>query len=217
MLGVKIADIFSTLKTFTGSIYVNDFNMFNRIYRVYIQAEAPYRAHKDNLGLFFVKGSNNAMIPITALGTTSYTTGPGTIRRFNMFTSTTISGEAAPGYSSGQAMAILEEIASKHLPKNIGVEWSGLSYQEKHVSGQTAYILALALLFVFLFLAAQYESWSIPIAVILSLPIAGVGAYLGNWICGLENNIYFQIGLVMLVGLVAKNAILIVEFAKDEV
>ena len=217
MLGVKIADIFSTLKTFTGSIYVNDFNMFNRIYRVYIQAEAPYRAHKDNLGLFFVKGSNNAMIPITALGTTSYTTGPGTIRRFNMFTSTTISGEAAPGYSSGQAMAILEEIASKHLPKNIGVEWSGLSYQEKHVSGQTAYILALALLFVFLFLAAQYESWSIPIAVILSLPIAGVGAYLGNWICGLANNIYFQIGLVMLVGLVAKNAILIVEFAKDEV
>lgn len=217
MLGVKIADIFSTLKTFTGSIYVNDFNMFNRIYRVYIQAEAPYRAHKDNLGLFFVKGSNNAMIPITALGTTSYTTGPGTIRRFNMFTYTTISGEAAPGYSSGQAMAILEEIASKHLPKNIGVEWSGLSYQEKHVSGQTAYILALALLFVFLFLAAQYESWSIPIAVILSLPIAGVGAYLGNWICGLENNIYFQIGLVMLVGLVAKNAILIVEFAKDEV
>ena len=217
MLGVKIADIFSTLKTFTGSIYVNDFNMFNRIYRVYIQAEAPYRAHKDNLGLFFVKGSNNAMIPITALGTTSHTTGPGTIRRFNMFTSTTISGEAAPGYSSGQAMAILEEIASKHLPKNIGVEWSGLSYQEKHVSGQTAYILALALLFVFLFLAAQYESWSIPIAVILSLPIAGVGAYLGNWICGLENNIYFQIGLVMLVGLVAKNAILIVEFAKDEV
>lgn len=217
ILGVKIADIFSTLKTFTGSIYVNDFNMFNRIYRVYIQAEAPYRAHKDNLGLFFVKGSNNAMIPITALGTTSYTTGPGTIRRFNMFTSTTISGEAAPGYSSGQAMAILEEIASKHLPKNIGVEWSGLSYQEKHVSGQTAYILALALLFVFLFLAAQYESWSIPIAVILSLPIAGVGAYLGNWICGLENNIYFQIGLVMLVGLVAKNAILIVEFAKDEV
>ena len=217
MLGVKIADIFSTLKTFTVSIYLNDFNIFNRIYRVYIQAEAPYRAHKDNLGLFFVKGSNNAMIPITALGTTSYTTGPGTIRRFNMFTSTTISGEAAPGYSSGQAMAILEEIASKHLPKNIGVEWSGLSYQEKHVSGQTAYILALALLFVFLFLAAQYESWSIPIAVILSLPIAGVGAYLGNWICGLENNIYFQIGLVMLVGLVAKNAILIVEFAKDEV
>ena len=217
MLGVPMADIFSTMKTFTGSVYVNDFNMFNRIYRVYIQAEAPYRAQRENLGLFFVRGADKAMIPITALGTTSYTTGPGTIRRFNMFNAATISGEAAQGYSSGQAMAILEQIARRHLPSTIGVEWSGLSYQEKHVSGQTGYVLALAFLFVFLFLAAQYESWLIPVAVILSLPIAGIGAYLGNWACGLENNIYFQIGLVMLVGLVAKNAILIVEFAKDEV
>ncbi len=217
MLGVPMADIFSTVKTFTGSVYVNDFNMFNRIYRVYIQAEAPYRAQQDNLGLFFVRGSDGAMIPITALGTTSYTTGPGTIRRFNMFNSATISGEAAQGYSSGQAMLLLEKIARQHLPASIGIEWSGLSYQEKHVSGQTGYVLALALLFVFLFLAAQYESWSIPVAVILSLPVAGIGAYVGNWACGLENNIYFQIGLVMLVGLVAKNAILIVEFAKDEV
>ena len=134
-----------------------------------------------------------------------------------MFNAATISGEAAQGYSSGQAMAILEQIARRHLPSTIGVEWSGLSYQEKHVSGQTGYVLALAFLFVFLFLAAQYESWLIPVAVILSLPIAGIGAYLGNWACGLENNIYFQIGLVMLVGLVAKNAILIVEFAKEEV
>ena len=217
MLGVPMADIFSTMKTFTGSVYVNDFNMFNRIYRVYIQAEAPYRAQRENLGLFFVRGADKAMIPITALGTTSYTTGPGTIRRFNMFNAATISGEAAQGYSSGQAMAILEQIARRHLPSTIGVEWSGLSYQEKHVSGQTGYVLALAFLFVFLFLAAQYESWLIPVAVIFSLPIAGIGAYLGNWACGLENNIYFQIGLVMLVGLVAKNAILIVEFAKDEV
>ena len=217
MLGVPMADIFSTMKTFTGSVYVNDFNMFNRIYRVYIQAEAPYRAQRENLGLFFVRGADKAMIPITALGTTPYTTGPGTIRRFNMFNAATISGEAAQGYSSGQAMAILEQIARRHLPSTIGVEWSGLSYQEKHVSGQTGYVLALAFLFVFLFLAAQYESWSVPVAVILSLPVAGIGAYLGIWICGLENNIYFQIGLVMLVGLVAKNAILIVEFAKDEV
>lgn len=217
LLGVSMSDIFSTMKAFTGSIYVNDFNMFNRIYRVYIQAEAPYRAQRDNLNLFFVRGAGGVMIPITSLGTTHYTTGAGNIKRFNMFNSATISGEAAHGYSSGQAMDVLEGLVRKHLPASIGVEWSGLSYQEKHVGGQTGLVLALAFLFVFLFLAAQYESWSVPVAVILSLPVAGIGAYLGIWICGLENNIYFQIGLVMLVGLVAKNAILIVEFAKEEV
>ena len=217
LLGVSMSDIFSTMKAFTGSVYINDFNLFNRIYRVYIQAEAPYRARRDNLSLFFVRGADGVMVPVTALGTTSYTTGPGTIRRFNMFNAATISGEAAHGYSSGQAMDALERIVDEHLPANVGVEWSGLSYQEKHVSGQTGVVLALAFLFVFLFLAAQYESWSVPVAVILSLPVAGIGAYLGIWVCGLENNIYFQIGLVMLVGLVAKNAILIVEFAKEEV
>ena len=215
--GVSLSDIFATMKAFTRSIYVNDFNMFNRIYRVYIQAEAPYRAHRDNLNLFFVRGTGGAMIPVTALGTTHYTTGAGTIKRFNMFNAATITGEAAHGYSSGQAMAELERIARRHLPPSIGIEWSGLSYQEKHSSGQTGLVLGLAFLFVFLFLAAQYESWSVPVAVILSLPVAGIGAYLGIWICGLENNVYFQIGLVMLVGLVAKNAILIVEFAKEEV
>ena len=217
LLGVSMSDIFSTMKAFTGSVYINDFNLFNRIYRVYIQAEAPYRARRDNLSLFFVRGADGVMVPVTALGTTDYTTGPGTIKRFNMFNAATISGEAAHGYSSGQAMDALERIVDKHLPANVGVEWSGLSYQEKHVSGQTGVVLALAFLFVFLFLAAQYESWSVPVAVILSLPVAGIGAYLGIWVCGLENNIYFQIGLVMLVGLVAKNAILIVEFAKEEV
>ena len=217
LLGVSMSDVFSTMKAFTGSIYVNDFNLFNRIYRVYIQAEAPYRANRENLNLFFVRGADGAMIPVMALGTTDYTTGPGTIKRFNMFTAATISGEAAHGYSSGQAMDALERIVAEHLPEGIGVEWSGLSYQEKHVSGQTGLVLALAFLFVFLFLAAQYESWTVPVAVILSLPVAGIGAYLGIWLCGLENNIYFQIGLVMLVGLVAKNAILIVEFAKEEV
>ena len=217
MLGVPMSDIFSTMKAFTGSVYINDFNMFNRIYRVYIQADAPYRANRDNLNLFFVRGADGAMIPVTALGTTHYTTGAGTIKRFNMFNSATISGEATHGYSSGQAMDALERIVRERLPENVGIEWSGLSYQEKHEGGQTGVVLALAFLFVFLFLAAQYESWSVPVAVILSLPVAGIGAYLGIWICGLENNIYFQIGLVMLVGLVAKNAILIVEFAKEEV
>ena len=217
LAGVSMADVFATMKAYTGAVYVNDFNMYNRVYRVYLQAEAQYREHRDNINLFFVRGKNGDMIPLTALGTTEYTTGPGSIKRFNMFNSAVIRGEAAQGYSSGQAMETIEQLARDHLPDNIGVEWSGLSYQEQKAGGQTGMILALVFLFVFLFLAALYESWTIPISVLLSLPVAALGAYLGILVLGLENNTYFQIGLVMLVGMAAKNAILIVEFAKDEV
>ena len=213
--GVPLSDIFSTMKAFTGSIYVNDFNMFNRIYRVYIQAEAPYRMNRDNLNLFFVRGAAGAMMPITALGSSHYTTGPGTIQRFNMFNAATISGEAAQGYSTGQAMNTLQKLVDENLGDMVAVEWSGLSYQQKHQTGSAGMIYLLVLVFIFLVLAALYESWSVPLSVILSLPVAATGAYLGIWIFGLENNIYFQIGLVMLLGLVAKNAILIVEFAKE--
>ena len=214
-LGVNISDIYSTMAAQLGSSYINDFNQFGRVYRVYIQADSQFREQKRNLEGIYVRNIYGGMVPLTALVKLEDTTGPYTISRYNMYPAVLINGTAANNISSGQAMAEMEKLSDKYLDLDMGYEWSGTSLQEKESSGQIGPILALALTFVYLFLVALYESWTLPLAVMLISPVALVGALFFQYISGYTLDIYAQIGLVMLVGLGTKQAILIVEFAKD--
>jgi HAE1 family hydrophobic/amphiphilic exporter-1 len=214
-LGVPIEQVFGTLQLYMGSQYVNDFNYASRTYRVYLQAEQQFRDSPSDIGAFYVRSEAGDMIPLEALVKVTPTTSAQTIRHYNLFRSAEVNGQAAPGVSSGQALEAMEAIAAQHLPQGMSSEWTGISLEQKQSGGQTLIIFAMGLLFVFLVLAAQYESFSLPFVVILSVPLAILGALGLQLARGLANDVFCQVGLVMLVGLASKNAILIVEFAEQ--
>ncbi|MCP3098136.1 multidrug efflux RND transporter permease subunit [Myxococcus sp. K15C18031901] len=214
-LGVSLDQVFGTLQVYLGSQYVNDFNYANRAYRVYVQADQPFRDSPSDISAFYVRGEGGDMLPLESLVTVRPTVSAQVIRHYNLFRSVDLSGQPAPGVSSGQAMEAMEALAARHLPQGMSAEWSGISLEQKQSGGQTLLIFALGLLFVFLVLAAQYESFILPLVIILSVPLALMGALgLQLW-RGFANDVFCQLGLVMLVGLASKNAILIVEFAEQ--
>ncbi|SMF22615.1 multidrug efflux pump [Azospirillum oryzae] len=214
-LGVNVADVFDTMQIYLGSLYVNDFNAFGRVYQVRVQADAPFRDHADDIGLLKTRNAAGTMVPLSSLVTVQPSYGPEMVVRYNGFTAADVNGGPAPGYSSGQAEAAAERIAAEVLPRGVKLEWTDLTYQKILVGNAGLWVFPISVLLVFLVLAAQYESLTLPLAILLIVPMSVLSALFGVWLTGGDNNIFTQIGFMVLVGLSAKNAILIVEFARE--